>query len=259
MRIGIAGFGTVGKAVGRLFASGAQPELRIFDKYLDEHCGLDRLRELNDCDVVFVCVPTPFDEGRHTCDLSAILDIVRSVSAPMCIKSTVPPGTVDWLTSHTKKRIAFSPEYIGESSGHVWPEATSCGFVIIGGDPEACRITRLAYESCARSSIRIVETSARAAELAKLMTNCYLATKVSFVNQFFDLASAIGVDYGELRELFLMDPRVESSHTVVTSERGFAGKCLPKDVSNTIAWAEQYGGAPLLEAVADYNRNVRGG
>jgi UDP-glucose 6-dehydrogenase len=105
--------------------------------------------------------------------------------------------------------------------------------------------------------VEFVETDVRTAELAKYMENCFLAAKVAFVNQFYDLAERAGVDYDRLRELFTRDPRVGPSHTQVTAERGFGGKCLPKDMRSLIAWAGGPPGAPLLQNVADYNDAVK--
>ncbi|MCI0352896.1 MAG: hypothetical protein L0Z53_26035, partial [Acidobacteriales bacterium] len=86
--------------------------------------------------------------------------------------------------------------------------------------------------------------------------NCFLATKVAFVNQFYDIASTLGVNFDELRELWLADARIGRSHTLVTEERGFRGRCLPKDMRALISLMRQNGGAPLLEAVLDYNAEV---
>jgi UDPglucose 6-dehydrogenase len=88
------------------------------------------------------------------------------------------------------------------------------------------------------------------------MENSFLATKVAFVNQFYDLAKAFNVNYHELRELWLADERIGRSHTIVTEERGYRGRCLPKDVAALISAARNVGGAPLLEAVDSYNDEV---
>ena len=106
------------------------------------------------------------------------------------------------------------------------------------------------------SSGRVPSTDAKTAELCKYMENAFLATKVAFVNQFYDLAEAWGVDYTELRELWLEDERIGRSHTLVTEERGYRGRCLPKDMAAIIQAARQVGGAPLLEAVDRYNDEV---
>ena len=88
------------------------------------------------------------------------------------------------------------------------------------------------------------------------MENTFLATKVAFVNQFYDLAEAWGVNFNELRELWLADERIGRSHTIVTEERGYRGRCLPKDIAAIIHAAKSLGGAPLLEAVDRYNDEV---
>ncbi len=88
------------------------------------------------------------------------------------------------------------------------------------------------------------------------MENTFLATKVAFVNQFYDLAQAYGVNFNELRELWRADERIGRSHTIFTEERGYRGRCLPKDVSAIIHAPKQVGGAPLLEAIARYNEEV---
>jgi UDP-glucose 6-dehydrogenase len=88
------------------------------------------------------------------------------------------------------------------------------------------------------------------------MENCFLATKVAFVNQFFALSGCFNVDWEELRQLWLLDPRIGESHTTVTSERGFRGRCLPKDMAAIIAASRPFGGAPLLESVQEFNRSI---
>ena len=63
------------------------------------------------------------------------------------------------------------------------------------------------------------------------MENAFLAVKVSFCNEFYDIAAAYGIDYDQLREIWLMDPRINRSHTFVYDDhRGYGGSCLPKDM-----------------------------
>lgn len=257
MHIGIVGYGVVGRALARLFHRSDAHRVHIYDRNIEEHSSAEHLASVGQCDIAFIAVPTPYDGEQRACDVSIVTEMVRAISAPICIKSTVPPGTTDDLIAQTGKSIAFSPEYVGESIGHPWPEVYDCGFVILGGSATASARTRQAYESASPVALNFVETSATAAELVKYMENSFLATKVAFMNQFFDLASAARVDFAELRKLFLLDCRVGNSHSIVTRERGFGGKCLPKDVKSIVAWSESAGGASLLEAVLRYNDSVR--
>ena len=257
LNIGIAGYGFVSTALHRLLRRSPHNTVAVYDRYLAEHSGGEALARLDRCDLVFVAVPTPYDRARDACDLSAVRDVVSRVNVPMCIKSTVPPGTVEALVAETGKPIAFSPEYIGERAGHPWSEADSAGFVICAGDAVACRLVREAYHGVATPPLRFVETSVAAAQLVKYMENAFLAMKVAFANQFYDLAEAANVDFAELRRLFLLDERVGESHTDVFAERGFGGKCLPKDLSAITAWARGRADASLLDDVIEYNARLR--
>ena len=92
------------------------------------------------------------------------------------------------------------------------------------------------------------------------MENSYLATKVVFCEEFFRICEAFGVDYNQVREGWLLDPRTEPSHTFVRKDGnpGFGGKCLPKDISAIISSSEKAGYSPdLLKAVQEYNKKIR--
>ncbi len=114
-----------------------------------------------------------------------------------------------------------------------------------------------AYRPLVHQGFQFIRTDATTAELCKYMVNCFLATKVAFANQFCEIADLLGVDYEELRKLWLVDPRIGKSHTLVTKERGFGGGCLPKDLQAIISFMRDHGRTPLLEAVLDYNNRVR--
>src|SRR5205807_8423671 len=100
---------------------------------------------------------------------------------------------------------------------------------------------------------------ARTAEMTKYMENCFLALKVTFCNEFYDIARGMNVDYNELRELWLLDPRIGRSHTfVLPDDRGFGGKCLPKDVAAMVHTGTETGSRPtLLEAMLRANTAMR--
>lgn len=101
-------------------------------------------------------------------------------------------------------------------------------------------------------------TDALTAELAKYMENCYLATKVVFSYEFDRICRAFGTSFLAVRECWLLDPRMEASHTAVfkTNQRPYDGKCLPKDVRAMIAASEAKGYAPrfLKEVDASNDR-----
>jgi UDPglucose 6-dehydrogenase len=256
MNIGIVGYGVVGKALARLFGiQDSTQDLWIYDKGLGGMNTAKKKAAIQTCDLVFVAVPTP--EGADgACDTSAVEEVASWVKPPMCLKSTVPPGTVDRLVAETGKKICFSPEYVGETKWHPWKVIETHGFVIVGGEKSVCDLAVRAYQEYLGPLVHYYITDARTAELCKYMENAFLATKVAFANQFYDLAQAYGVNYNELREIWLADERVGRSHSIVTQERGYRGRCLPKDMAAIIHAAKEFGGAPLLEAVDRYNDEV---
>jgi UDPglucose 6-dehydrogenase len=255
MNIGIVGYGPVGRALARLFERGGH-RVAIYDKYLDTRRSQRCLDAVNAAELAFVAVPTPFDADSGSCDVSNVREAVAGLAVPVCIKSTVPPGTTDALIRETAKPIGYSPEYLGESAGHPWLEADACGFVVLAGDASVRALVRRAYAPCVAAEMRYVEVDAPVAELAKYMENCFLATKVAFVNQFADIAAAAGIDFAAVRDVFLLDPRVGESHTQVTAEGGFGGRCLPKDLRSLVAWAGDPSKAALIQAVLDFNARL---
>ena len=101
MKLGIVGYGVVGKALAKVFHYDAgNSGLVIYDKFVKGMNSPSRRTALQRCDLVFIAVPTPEGpDGR--CDLSAIEEVVSWIKPVMCVKSTVPPGTVDRLAAET--------------------------------------------------------------------------------------------------------------------------------------------------------------
>jgi UDPglucose 6-dehydrogenase len=94
--------------------------------------------------------------------------------------------------------------------------------------------------------------------LAKYFRNSFLATKVTFFNQMYDLCNAIGVNYSVVSHLVSVDNRIGRSHTSVTKERGFGGHCFPKDTAAIIKTAELSGiDLGLIKSSIEYNNRIR--
>ncbi len=274
--IGVVGYGYVGKAVAAFFASHYRvlvydPAYRSLPRGTAPAIQLVRsLRSLQQAAVSVVCVPTP-QGAEGAADLSIVESVVeRLPSSLIVIKSTVPPGTTERLRQATGKRIVFSPEYIGEGNYPVfqtgerpYPHLTDMRqhrFHIFGGEREDTAAAIRIWQRVAGPQVRYLQTGSTTAELVKYATNSYLALKVAFCNQLYDLAASLGVDYHELRELWLQDGRIELASTLVYPEdRGFGGKCLPKDTAALLAVAKEVGvDLSVLEAAVAYNRRLRG-
>ena len=228
----------------------------------DEPRGIGTREAVNNCGFAFVCVPTPSYPGGE-CDTSVVDEVVSWCEADIVvIKSTVSVGTSMRLASMYSKRVVFQPEFgPGETPDHPFRDLGSIRWLILGGHPRDTKAVVELYQSVYRSDCVIQQTTSQTAEFVKYMENCYLATKVTFCNEMYDVAEAMGISYTEARELWLLDPRMGRSHTFVHPvDRGFGGKCLPKDIAAFIEQARTLGAQPtLLEAVVAANARVRQG
>jgi UDPglucose 6-dehydrogenase len=260
-KIAIVGVGWVGKSMLRIF-----PDAMCFD----EPQGIGTREEVNTCEIAFICVPTP-SQPNGECDLGIIRDVVSWIVGPIiCLKSAVPPGTVAaLLAEYPTKRIVISPEYIGE--GPTWDgtiadafssdyPSEAWPFIIAGGEQAAAMAVLNAFEEAlGMEDIEYVwEENPATVELAKYMENVWLAMQVTWANEFHEVAEALGADYEDARDLWAYDPRVSASHTEVLPERGFAGKCLPKDLL-AITWASRRAGydPTFLQAIHWTNQRFR--
>ena len=240
----IVGYGVVGhnlnKELGKL-------NLDVYDKYKPS-CNTKRDIRY---DYAFICVDTPYNEKGY-CDMSAVEDaIVETDAEILIIKSTVLPTSTKRFAEKYGRKIVFSPEYYG---GTQHCNNFNFNFTILGGEKDVCcevqQILQSVYDGT--HTFRIVDSTT--AELVKYMENSFLATKVSFCNAFFEIAETLGVHYEELRELFVLDPRVNPSHTFVYKDTPFwCSHCLNKDVPAIAHFADN----EFLLGVIDYNNKQR--
>ena len=255
MKIVIVGYGVVGQNLRAIFpdADIHDPPHGLIAPGVDENYQYD---------IAFISVPTPLltakESGRQFAGLNCeyVRQAISEVDAAVyVIKSTIPPGTTDRIRAETGKVIVFSPEYQGETvnaNGYEYP------FVIIGGmgTEEEAPVAEL-YKSRFTGEFRIYKTDALTAELAKFMENAFIATKVTFVNEFAILADRLGVDRDELREFWLADPRVSRSHSYAfRGQPYYQSRCLDKDIPGIVAAAwEVEIDMPLLRAVIGTNES----
>lgn len=236
----IVGFGVVGENLSRELGA-LNPDIYDINKP-----GLDKKTE-GRYDLAIICVNTPISEDNNL-DITEVRNAINDNDSEIyIIKSTCPLGTVEKLKAETGKRIIFSPEYYGNTQHN---NNFDFNFTVLGGDKQDCIDVIQILQQCydARHQFRI--TDSRTAELAKLMENSYLATKVSFCNQFYNICGQQGINYEELRELFILDSRVSPSHTFVFRDHPYwDSHCLNKDVQYTAYGLD----APLLQNVIAFN------
>ena len=244
-RILIVGMGVVGTNLHNELGQWGCCVDKYKSKYYDNYLRVTKNNE--HFDLAFICVDTPADEDI-TCDVSEVMASLIEYNADIfVIKSTVLPHKLEMLQEYNP-HIVFSPEYYGHTQ-HC--NNYDYDFTILGGNQADCIKVQQILQHVYDARHRFIITDMKTASLAKYMENAYLAMKVSFCNQFFDIAEKIGVDYEELRELFILDPRVDASHTFVYRDKPYwDSHCLNKDVP---AIAKEYD-AELLNAIIEFNQ-----
>lgn len=236
MRILVIGKGFVGDAMG--WALEKAHTVFYHDPAKNENYNL---RQVDTLDGVVLCLPTPSDEDGM-CDDSLVLEYYRDMRSRkkdlhIIIKSTTSITTLNALQCEEDEYLTFSPEFLLASNARE-TLVTSKFFVYSGISAKGALFWSEALKPCVKYgdnayfSDNMVE-----AGFMKYGINSFLATKVSFMNEMYDLFKSITIGKGNFDNVaFLMslDPRFGNSHTLVPGpdgEFGWGGACFPKDTS----------------------------
>ena len=278
--IGVIGVGWVGLVTAACFAdlghrvvardilpekvaALARGETTIHEPGLDELLARNRKRltfttemdELLDAaQLLFVCVDTPPTHSGDA-DLSRVRAVVEEMRSDgnhvLIMKSTVPAGTGEAIRRDLAGLAYVScPEFLKEGSAvedFMHPDR-----VVIGADPgdeAAGDAVAALYEPLGGELVR---TDVASAEMIKLASNAFLATKISFVNEIANVCEEVGADVGEVARGMGLDQRIGPSF--LRAGIGYGGSCFPKDVSALKMLAGNTGyHFQLLNAVIEVN------
>jgi UDPglucose 6-dehydrogenase len=185
--------------------------------------------------IAFVCVDTPPTRSGDA-DLSRVQSVLDALPASaegalLVMKSTVPVGTGRKLRYELDQRgrgtigYASNPEFLRE--GAAIADFMVPDRVVVGSEDEesAEQLTAL-YGSI---TDRVVCTDIASAELIKLASNAFLATKISFINEIANLCEEVGADVDEVARGMGLDSRIGESF--LRPGIGYGGSCFPKDVT----------------------------
>ena len=266
MRIGIIGKGFVGSAVEYCFS--CDPKFKTNIKVYDKNPALSThtLDEtINDSEIVFLSVPTPANSDGSI-NTKIVENILSEISqcynndSIILLRSTVIPGTTEFFSKKFPElKIVFNPEFLTERNAN--DDFMNQSRIILGGEKKLTNRVSELYNWRFQNSVPIIQTNFQTAELIKYMNNCFLATKVSFMNEMKLIASKINVDWDKAVEGFIGDPRVGTSHVNVPGndgELGFSGSCFPKDLQAIIHFAESMDiDAKVLKGSWETNLKIR--
>jgi UDPglucose 6-dehydrogenase len=257
MKMAIIGHGFVGKAVDYGFSSSKIEKFIIDPKY-----GT-KIEDLTDkvIDITFVCVPTPMkDDGDIDSSLveECVNYLKQNVAGYIVIKSTVTPSILNkFISCISAARIVYNPEFLMEKSAN--EDFVNPSMHIFGGEYDATHGVEHIYNTYSLCKpCPVYHMSAVEASLVKYGINTFLATKVAWFNQFYDIVEKFGGNYGTVIRGVTTDKRVGPSHTTVPGfdgKRGFGGACFPKDSAAFLKLSEH--SFSILDEVIQVNNDLR--
>ncbi len=200
-------------------------------------------------DFIFICVGTPSSEDGST-DLSAVwavADEIVSFDYPddtfVVLKSTCPPGTTNRLKEFFIEKgknysVAFNPEFLKQ--GNALEDALRPERIVIGvEDVRASEALQNLFRPFVKNGNPILTMSTITAELVKYVANCYLALRISFINEVANICERLGANVEDLRKAVGLDSRIGVKYFYPGC--GYGGSCFPKDVASLINFSRKSG------------------
>jgi UDPglucose 6-dehydrogenase len=263
-KLGIVGFGVIGKALHHVLQNNFQ--IFIYDKYKEQYSDINIL--VKNSEIIFLSVPTPMKPSGEI-GLEHVEDSLKEISyhaenggrCPIVvIRSSVVPGTTEkFQRKYSRLRLVFNPEYLTEKNSMEDMENTDR--IVIGtSDMDDAEKVRAVYLEVFPNAKYII-TDSRTAEMAKYASNVTLASQVTVANEIYQICMKLGIEYKTVKNILLLDKRIGTSICVPgeDGELGFGGKCLPKDFSALVHLSRKIGYKPeLLEQVWRTNLKLRG-
>jgi len=265
--LGIIGQGFVGSAVREGMKN--HFDVKAFDKDPNKFSNVGSIFEIvENTEVTFLCVPTPMKKNGE-CDLGILKNALNEInecvkalhkgSYIVVIKSTIPPGTTDSLNEEFSfLDIVFNPEFLTEANAV--NDYLNQNRIIVGGErPGSTEVKRIFAKAFPK--VPVIKTSSTIAETIKYVTNTFLAMKVSYANEIYQLCQGLGIDYDKVIEYARYDDRLGNSHWSVPGpdgDFGFGGHCFPKDIAALQFLAKQLNvDTTMLSATINKNNQVR--
>jgi UDPglucose 6-dehydrogenase len=240
MRVGIIGCGVIGGAL-RKACIAKDIDVVAYDP---NKLGMQDRSLIGSTDLVFLCLPTPTVNGTQ---LLVALDSTlkwlqeEKYQGPVVIRSTVLPGTTKSLQGeYPELKLAHCPEFL--TAATPFEDLIKQPVVLVGAcKPDVARDV-MAFWQLFDKKIPVQVGLTNETEMAKYIHNCFLATKVSFFNDIYELCQSLGIKYKNAVGGAIAVGQIGKGHTNVPGpdgEGGYGGMCFPKDMNALAELCEQ--------------------
>ena len=246
--IGIIGFGNVGQALYYSLNKDKITNLLIFDKYKK----YDSMERVASTDILFVTVPTPFDDDQNQPDFSAVYEVLEYLietkyAGIVVLKSTIYPN-LKLLKYSTKLTLVTNPEFLNQNTRY--KDAIFQDVIILGGEIDKIEEIEKFYKICLkRAGVKFIHCTLEEAMYFKYIRNAYSAFKITFWNMVEETIGNSRLYNNWLEHIPLSDKIIVG----LDGKKGFGGACLTKDLKT---W-KHYSDDSLLESIIKYNKKVR--
>lgn len=258
INIVIAGYGPVGEAIEAALYWHPHVKTVVDDPYKGIFVDPLKYSSAKDIDGVVICVATPEKEDG-SCETKNVQDVFEKYGdTRYLVKSAIDPL---WISSNAPPRTTVSPEFLrGTTGANPTEDFLNQEFAIYGGGEQRWWHELFKPVLPKLETVRFV--SLEQAAFAKYVENTFLATKVTFFNEMYQLYNQMEFEgFDIMVEAISNDPRVGISHTQVPGpdgKFGYGGHCFPKDIAALRHAASRCKAeTPLLDAVVETNAKHR--
>lgn len=241
LKVMSVGYGFVGKAAGDHIAAHVKQHVIIDPAHSNE-----RIADHADAEAAIVAVPTPTVNG--VCDDSIVKAVVAELIAAnpdikILLKSTIPPHQLEQLP----RNVTYNPEFLRAKTAA--EDFAKQKVFILGGTNKAWWHRVFSY----MPGVEFIRTDRTTASMVKYMHNTWLAMKVAYFHEIYQLVGD-SYQHDELISILSKFENIGPSHMAMNDagKLGFGGHCFPKD---TEAF-QDYTGSEILQKVIEINKKL---
>lgn len=234
--IGIIGLGFVGNAIYRSFKDKG---INVIGYDINKECN--SFEECLLSNILFLCLPTQFNEKNKSYDKSIIIEVLNDLNnykynGLVVIKSTVEPNTTNILQDkYPNLKLFHNPEFL--SAKTAYEDFHSQSHIVIGkshkcNDEDLKELEKFYHNYYPDANISLC--SSTKSKSMKIYLNCFYSVKIQFFNELYLLCQKTDINYNNVLDLMLKNNWINPMHTKVPGNDGllsYGGYCFPKDTN----------------------------